>query len=61
MGVGSTGVAAVDTDRKFLGFEIEDSYFEVAKKRLKHLQPNLFAVSEKSSCYKVHKPRKTRS
>jgi site-specific DNA-methyltransferase (adenine-specific) len=34
MGSGSTGVAAVKSDRKFIGIEIENIYFETAKKRL---------------------------
>lgn len=34
MGVGSTGVACIETNRKFIGIEIDDSYFEIAKNRL---------------------------
>lgn len=34
MGSGSTGVAAVHLKRKFLGYEIDKDYFEIAKKRL---------------------------
>ena len=34
MGVGSTGVAAVELGRKFIGVEIEQKYFEVACKRI---------------------------
>jgi DNA modification methylase len=58
MGVGSTGVAALDMERKFLGFEIEDSYFDIAGRRLKHLQPNLFAVSEEKTSYTARKPNR---
>ena len=32
MGVGSTGVAALEMNRKFVGFEIDTEYFEAAKK-----------------------------
>lgn len=60
MGVGSTGVAAVDMDRRFLGFEIENSYFKVAEKQLKQLQPNLFVVSEKKGSYIARKPRRVK-
>lgn len=34
MGVGSTGVAALNTGRKFIGIEIDDNYFETAKERI---------------------------
>lgn len=39
MGVGSTGVAALRLGREFLGFEIDESYFKAAEKRLKRIQP----------------------
>ena len=34
MGVGSTGVACVNTNRKFIGCEIDEHYFEIAKQRI---------------------------
>lgn len=34
MGSGSTGVACVNTGRKFIGIELEDKYFEIAKQRI---------------------------
>ena len=34
MGSGSTGVACVDTNRKFIGIELDDKYFEIAEKRI---------------------------
>jgi len=34
MGSGSTGVAAAHTDRKFIGIEKEQKYFDIAKKRI---------------------------
>lgn len=34
MGVGSTGVAALELNRKFIGVEIDEAYFSAAKKRI---------------------------
>lgn len=34
MGSGSTGVAAVNTGRKFIGIELDDHYFDIAKSRI---------------------------
>jgi len=34
MGVGSTGVASLELNRKFIGIEIDKRYFEASKKRL---------------------------
>lgn len=34
MGSGTTGIACKNTNRNFIGIELEDSYFEIAKKRL---------------------------
>jgi len=31
---GTTGVACVNTDRKFIGIELDNKYFEIAKKRI---------------------------
>ncbi|PIU43530.1 MAG: hypothetical protein COS97_00525 [Candidatus Nealsonbacteria bacterium CG07_land_8_20_14_0_80_40_10] len=35
MGVGSTGIAALNLKRKFIGIEIDEKYFKAAEKRLK--------------------------
>lgn len=34
MGSGSTGVACVNTNRKFIGIELDTSYYEIAKQRV---------------------------
>lgn len=36
MGSGSTGEAAIKLNRKFIGFEIDEQYFETAKKRVEN-------------------------
>jgi len=35
MGSGSTGVACVNTNRNFIGIELDQTYFEIAEKRIK--------------------------
>lgn len=34
MGVGSTGVACIETGRRFVGFEINEQYFKIADERI---------------------------
>lgn len=34
MGSGSTGVAALNTNRKFIGIELDNNYFNIAKQRI---------------------------
>lgn len=38
MGSGTTGVAAMETERKFIGIEIEPKYFELACERIENAQ-----------------------
>ena len=40
MGSGSTGVACVNTGRDFIGIEIDEGYFNIAKKRIEETQTN---------------------
>ena len=35
MGSGTTGVACVNTNRKFIGIERDDKYFDISVKRIK--------------------------
>jgi site-specific DNA-methyltransferase (adenine-specific) len=34
MGSGSTGVACINTNRRFIGIELDETYFNIAKERI---------------------------
>lgn len=38
MGSGSTGVACLNTNRKFIGIELDDKYFNIAKERIESFE-----------------------
>jgi len=38
MGSGSTGVACVNTNRDFIGIELDDNYFQIAKERIEQAE-----------------------
>lgn len=38
MGSGSTGVACINTNRNFIGIELDENYFEIARDRIKNHQ-----------------------
>ena len=42
MGSGSTGVACVNTNRRFVGIEQEKKYFDIATQRVQKAQQKLF-------------------
>lgn len=42
MGSGSTGVACIEANRKFVGMELDEKYFETAKKRLEKAEKELY-------------------
>lgn len=48
MGSGTTGVACVQTNRNFIGIEIDKGYFDIAQERIRvaQMQPNLFEVNK---------------
>ena len=37
MGSGTTGIAALNTNRKFIGIELDENYFNMAKQRIKEV------------------------
>lgn len=41
MGVGTTGVACLNTKRRFIGMELDENYFNIAKNRLEEHQKKL--------------------
>ena len=48
MGSGTTGIAAVNLNRNFIGIEMDEHYFEIAEKRINNAehktQLELFAI-----------------
>jgi len=42
MGSGTTGVAAKELGRSFIGIEIDENYFNIAKKRIDQAVQELF-------------------
>jgi len=48
MGVGSTGVAALNLDRNFIGIEADEKYFKAAQKRLNGQTPKLFSHTSRT-------------
>ena len=44
MGSGSTGVACINTGRKFIGIELDENYFNIAKNRIEQALNDGLAV-----------------
>lgn len=38
MGIGSTGVASIKTNRNFIGVELDENYFNIAKQRIENIK-----------------------
>lgn len=47
MGSGSTGVACVNTNRNFIGIELDENYFNIAKERIENANARLEEYTEK--------------
>jgi len=45
MGSGTTGVACINTGRNFIGIELDKTYFEIAKQRIKEAK---FGIAKSS-------------
>lgn len=41
MGSGSTGIACINTHRRFIGIELDDNYYEIAKNRIENHKNSL--------------------
>ena len=41
MGVGSTGVACIKNNRNFIGMELDENYFDIAKSRIEEIEQQL--------------------
>lgn len=42
MGSGSTGVACINTNRNFIGIELDDNYFKIAEDRINKVRETIF-------------------
>ena len=38
MGSGATAAACINTNRNFIGFEVDETYYNVAKKRIEQIK-----------------------
>ncbi|MGI8773849.1 MAG: DNA-methyltransferase [Actinomycetota bacterium] len=56
MGSGSTAVAAVRTDRHYLGFEIDSSYLQISNKRVEEERADLQREEKAGLRYRVRLP-----
>jgi site-specific DNA-methyltransferase (adenine-specific) len=45
MGSGTTGVAALQEGRGFIGIELDAGYFDIAKRRIEQVQPALMEAA----------------
>jgi site-specific DNA-methyltransferase (adenine-specific) len=50
MGSGTTGVACVNTNRKFIGIEIDRKTFRTAKRRIQSVKINNKPINDITRC-----------
>lgn len=53
MGSGTTGIACRQTNRKFIGIELKEEYFEIAKARINNIPPNIKSFKTPSKEIKI--------
>ena len=60
MGSGSTGVSAKLTGRKFIGIELDKGFFDISKKRIESVQPNIVNKAQRQLTTQIHKDMNTK-
>lgn len=60
MGVGSTGVAALELNRRFIGVELDESYFNAAKKRIEYTLTTCTKQTTMPTTYKLKEENTTK-
>lgn len=56
MGSGTTGVACVNTNRNFIGYELDENYFNIAERRINEAKSiHLDLFNNKDEAVKAHK------
>jgi DNA modification methylase len=59
MGCGSTGVSAKLTGRDFIGIELEEEYYNTAKKRIGMVDENIVVPAASQLTTQLHKEMRT--
>lgn len=60
MGVGSTGVAAMELNRRFIGVELDETYFMAAKKRIEDTMTKSAKDTSMSKTYQIEEDNMTK-
>ncbi|OQY59069.1 MAG: site-specific DNA-methyltransferase [Desulfobacteraceae bacterium 4572_88] len=56
LGSGTTALAAIELDRKYVGIDINEEYLKIARKRTSQVQIQLSNIAELQSDFSVSKP-----